>query len=100
MFRGYYKNEEETRKAVDEEGWLHTGDIVTLNENGSVTIIDRIKSIFKLSQGEYVAPEKVEKSLRDIEGIQEIFIYGDSLKNYCVGVVYLSEDCSMDTEKL
>ena len=47
-----------------------------------------------------MAPEKVEKTLRDIEGIQEVFIYGDSLKNYCIGVVYLSEGYKMSVDEL
>jgi long-chain acyl-CoA synthetase len=60
IFEGYYKMPEATAKAFDDEGWFLTGDIVQIYPNGSIKIIDRAKNIFKLSQGEYIAPEKLE----------------------------------------
>ena len=59
MVTGYYKNEEEmSDKFVD--GYFRTGDIVVLEDNDKVRIIDRKKNIFKLAQGEFVSPERLE----------------------------------------
>ena len=62
--------------------------------NGSIKIIDRSKNIFKLSQGEYIAPEKIEQIMNMASLIAQIFLYGDSFKNVCVAVVVPEEDAA------
>ncbi|KAF0984651.1 hypothetical protein FDP41_000550 [Naegleria fowleri] len=84
---GYYKDPEKTKEAWDEEGWFHTGDIGRYNENGTITIIDRKKNIFKLSQGEYIAAENIEQKLAQTKYINGIWVYGDSFKSCLVGFV-------------
>jgi long-chain acyl-CoA synthetase len=57
---GYYKRPDKTAEAFDNEGWFCSGDVGMVYPNGSLKIVDRAKNIFKLSQGEYIAPEKLE----------------------------------------
>jgi len=60
LFSGYLKNEAATRETIDETGWLHTGDVGMFIEGGRLRIFDRKKAIFKLAQGEYISPERIE----------------------------------------
>ena len=89
LFKGYLNDENNTKLAKDEDGWLHTGDIaMVLTEHGNaIRVIDRVKNIFKLQQGEYVAPEKLENVFSDSSYVEQIFVYGDSLKNYIVAII-------------
>ncbi|GJJ70330.1 long-chain acyl-CoA synthetase [Entomortierella parvispora] len=88
IFKGYYKDEKNTRETLDENGWLATGDIGFVDNRGCFTIIDRKKNIFKLAQGEYIAPEKIENTLTArCKLIMQIYVHGDSLESTLVAVV-------------
>uniref|UniRef100_A0A0D9XP15 Long-chain-fatty-acid--CoA ligase n=1 Tax=Leersia perrieri TaxID=77586 RepID=A0A0D9XP15_9ORYZ len=87
IFCGYYKDEIQTRDVIDEDGWLHTGDIGLWLPGGRLKIIDRKKNIFKLAQGEYIAPEKIENVYAKCKFIAQCFIYGDSFNSSLVAVV-------------
>lgn len=88
---GYYKRADKTAEAFDEDGWFRTGDVALVYPNGSVRIIDRSKNIFKLSQGEYIAPEKVENIFALCPFVAQSMVYGDSLKNCCVAIIVPEE---------
>jgi long-chain acyl-CoA synthetase len=60
VMSGYFSNPQKTAEAFDKNNWLRSGDVACIFPNGAVKIIDRAKNIFKLSQGEYIAPEKLE----------------------------------------
>ncbi|XP_041485276.1 long-chain-fatty-acid--CoA ligase 1-like [Lytechinus variegatus] len=92
VFKGYYKNKEKTDEALDADGWLHTGDIGQWLPNGTLKIIDRKKHIYKLAQGEYVAPEKIETVITRSGLIAQAFVYGESLKSSNVAIIVPDED--------
>jgi long-chain acyl-CoA synthetase len=84
---GYFLDPVRTKEAIDEEGWMHSGDVGELTPTGSFKIIDRVKHFFKLSQGIYIAPEKLENVYRLSRFVTQVFITGSSIRDYLVAIV-------------
>ena len=78
LMKGYYKNPELTKEAIDEDGWFHTGDIGMIDEEGLLKITDRKKEIFKLSGGKYVAPQQVENLFKESQFIEQLIVLGEN----------------------
>ncbi|KAG0039239.1 Long chain acyl-CoA synthetase 7 peroxisomal [Podila clonocystis] len=92
VFNGYYKAPKQTAETLDAEGWASTGDVGQWDAQGRLVVIDRVKNIFKLAQGEYIAPEKIEGVLAKHYLVAQVFVHGDSLQATLVGVVIPDPD--------
>jgi len=80
VMMGYYKDEEQTRETISEDGWLHTGDIGILEDGIFLTITDRKKEIFKNSAGKYIAPQVIENKLKESSLIEQAMVVGENEK--------------------
>ena len=87
VMQGYFNNPEETEAAINGEGWLHTGDIGILDEDGFLKITDRKKSIIVLSGGKNVAPQPIENQLLQSRYIQQVMLIGDGRKSIAALIV-------------
>lgn len=102
VMKGYYKMPEATRQAVDEEGWLHTGDIGTMDEDGNFRITGRLKDMI-IRGGENIYPREIEEFLYTHPAIQDVQVigvpdekYGEEVLAYCI----LREDMSAGDEDI
>ena len=87
MMLGYYKDRAKTDEVIDADGWLHTGDVALLQPNNRVRIIDRMRAMFKLSQGEYLSAEYIEQVIANSPAIRQAYVCGNSTENFPVAVV-------------
>ncbi len=87
VMAGYYKDEALTKEVIDNEGWLHTGDIGHLIDDRFLVITDRKKEIFKLSNGKYIAPQVLETSLKQIPIVDNIMVIGENKKHAAALIV-------------
>jgi len=93
VFKGYLKNEAATAEALDEAGWLHSGDIGELDSHGYLKITDRKKDIIITAGGENIAPQLLEGKFKAIPIISQAVVIGDKRK-------YLTALFTLDPEKL
>jgi long-chain acyl-CoA synthetase len=93
VFTEYYKNEAETKKAFTEDGWFRTGDIASIDGLGRFRIIDRVKNVLKLAQGEYISPERIENVyLANLPWLAQGYVHGDSSQSSLVGIFGFQPD--------
>ncbi len=100
VMKGYYKMPEETKRAIDENGWLHSGDLGTCDENGYYRITGRIKDMI-IRGGENIYPREIEEFLFTMPGIQSAQVVGIPDKKYgeIVGAFVIPEEGTELTEE-
>lgn len=77
---GYFNKEKESRQAFTEDGWFRTGDAGLFDEEGALVLTERIKDLFKTSNGKYIAPQLLESRLGEDMYIEQVAVIGDRRK--------------------
>jgi len=90
LMLGYYKNEEATRQAIDEDGWYHTGDLATMDADGNIFIRGRIKNMLLGANGQNVYPEEIEDKLNSMPMVSECLVVQEGEK--LVALVFPDKD--------
>jgi long-chain acyl-CoA synthetase len=90
VFAGYYHDEEATRAILDDKGWLHTGDIARIDEDGFLSITDRKKDILVTAGGKNIAPQNLENELKASKYVSQALVVGDR-RAYVAALVTLDE---------
>jgi long-chain acyl-CoA synthetase len=91
VFGGYYKDDEATHDVLSDDGWLSSGDVGHLDEDGYLTITDRLKDILVTAGGKNVAPQNLENALKTHAVISQALVIGDR-RPYVAALITLSED--------
>lgn len=96
VFVGYFLNKKETSKAFTPDGFFKTGDVVRLNKNGSLSFLDRSKSLIKLSQGEYIETETLNNVYSEVPFINHCVVYGDETMDRPIAIVSIDTSLFID----
>jgi long-chain acyl-CoA synthetase len=91
VFAGYFKDEEATRAVLDDDGWLHTGDLADIDTDGFIRITDRKKDIIVTAGGKKVAPQNLESELKNARFISQVIVVGDR-RPYVAALITLDAD--------
>ena len=89
LFAGY-SNEDPSSCSIDEEGWLHTGDLATQDEEGFISIVGRKKTMIITANGRNISPEWLESVYRSVPGVLQVIVYGD--KQQFLGGIFVVDD--------
>lgn len=95
VFAGYYRDEEATEAALDADGWLHSGDVGELDEDGFLRITDRKKDIIVTAGGKNVAPQNLENALKSAKLVSQALVIGDR-RPYLAALISLDEEEAAD----
>jgi len=91
VFKGYFKDPEATRAVLDDDGWLHSGDVAAIDADGFVTITDRKKDILITAGGKNVAPANLENLLKNSPYVSHVVVIGDR-RPYVTALITLEDD--------
>lgn len=80
VMKGYYRKPEETARVFTEDGWFRTGDAGKINDEGALALTERLKDLFKTSNGKYIAPQALETRLGEDKYIDQVAVIGDQRK--------------------
>ncbi len=99
--KGYWQRPEESAKAIDDDGWLHTGDVAIMNETGFLKIVDRLKDMILVS-GFNVYPNEIEGVIAMMPGVLEVGAIGipDEHSGEAVKVVVVKKDAALTEETI
>ncbi len=90
IMKGYHNNPKATQETIDKDGWLHTGDLATIDNNGYISITSRKKELAKTSTGEYISLEYMEQELKKSGWFEHLLIIGDK-RPFVVTLLVLDE---------
>ena len=99
VMKGYYNKPEETAEAIDADGWFHTGDCGEIAQTGELILTERLKDLFKTSNGKYIAPQVLETLLGQDKYIEQVTIIGDGRKYVSALIVPDFEELKAYAEK-
>ncbi|MBW8362263.1 MAG: long-chain fatty acid--CoA ligase [Kaistella sp.] len=100
IMKGYYKKPQETTEVFTEDGWFKTGDAGEFDENGNLTITDRIKDLMKTSNGKYIAPQPIENMLSNNSLIEQVMVVAEGKPFVTALIVPNFEFLKLQLEKL
>ena len=100
VMKGYYKNPEKTKEVIEDDGFLHSGDLATIDEDGYYSIVGRIKDMI-IRGGENIYPREIEEFIYTIDGVQDVQVAGIPDEKYgeIVGAFIIKEEGSDLTEE-
>jgi long-chain acyl-CoA synthetase len=91
VFKGYFLDEKASSASLEPGGWLRTGDIVDILDNGEIAVVDRKKAIIITAGGKNIAPSEIENALKDSEFIKEAIVVGEA-KKYLGAIIQVDYD--------